>query len=63
MNILLLFSIFFDRLEMTINRFLNRLDFVDHHIEHHFSTVADNIDAMKVRTQNIIVGMHLIFIN
>ena len=46
---------FYFRLEIAINNFLNRLEFADHHIEHHFSSVADNIDAMKVRTQNVTI--------
>ena len=35
------------RLEVAMNNVLNKLEFLDHHFEHHFATLQDNVDAVK----------------
>ena len=32
-----------------MNRLLNRMEYMDHHYEHHFVTNSDNIDHVKAK--------------
>ena len=32
-----------------MNRILNRMEYMDHHYEHHFVTNSDNIDHVKAK--------------
>lgn len=37
------------RLEETINKIMNKMEYMDHHYEHHFVTNSDNIDHVKAK--------------
>jgi mannose-binding lectin 2 len=37
------------RLETAMNKILNKIEFMDHHYEHHFATNSDHIDHVKAK--------------
>lgn len=44
--------VFYDythRLEEAFNKILNKMEFMEHHFEHHFVTNSDNIDHVKAK--------------
>ena len=36
-------------MEETINKIMNKMEYMDHHYEHHFVTNSDNIDHVKAK--------------
>jgi mannose-binding lectin 2 len=40
------------RLETAMNKILNKIEFMDHHYEHHFATNSDHIDHVKAKLDN-----------